>query len=86
MSFHPEKCSIRRVHGKRSPILFDYSLKGHVLKREESIKYLGVELHIDMTVKKGNSTLGFLRRNLPIRREMKTATYFSLVRPLLEYC
>ena len=72
MSFHPEKCSILRVHRKRSPVLFAYSLKGHILTCEESTKYLGVEiskdmawkLHIDRTVKKGNNTLGFLRRNL----------------------
>ena len=58
-------------------------------------KYLGVEisqdmswkLHIDTTVKKGNSTLGFLPRNLRINSEdVKSAAYISLVRPHLEYC
>ena len=70
MSFHREKCSILRVHSKRAPVIFNYSLKGHTLTCEESTKYLGVEisqdmswkLHIDKTVKKGNSTLGFLRK------------------------
>ena len=95
ISFNPEKCSILRVHRKRTPLLFDYSLKGHILKCEESTKYLGLELsrdmnwklHIDKTMKKGNSTLGFLRHNLRIRNEeVKSAAYFSLVRPILEYC
>ena len=45
------------------------------------------KLHIDKTVKKGNSTLGSLRRNLRINSEdVKSAAYISLVRPNLEYC
>ena len=45
------------------------------------------KLHIDKTVKKGNSTLGFLRRNLRINSEdVKSDAYISLVRPNLEYC
>ena len=59
---------ILRVYRKRAPIIFNYSLKGHTLKYDESTKYLGVEilqdmswkLHIDK--KKGNSTIGFLRK------------------------
>ena len=95
MSFHSEKCSILRVHRKRAPAIFNYSLKGHTLTCDESTKYIGVEisqdmswkLHIDKTVKKGNSTLGFLRRNLRINSEdVKSAAYISLVRPNLEYC
>ena len=95
MSFHPEKCSILRVHRKRSPILHNYTLKGHILASEETSKYLGVELTKDMSWKayiqnvtrKGNSTLGFLCRNLRIGNEnVKSAAYFSLVRPHLEYC
>ena len=41
MSFHPEKCSILRVHRKDAPVMFDYSLKGHTLICEESTRYLG---------------------------------------------
>ena len=52
----------------------DYSLKGHILDKEDYTKYLGVELqsslswirHIDQTVKKAHSMLGFLRRNLRV--------------------
>ena len=66
-----------------------------MLNCEDLTKYFGVEisqdmtwkLHIDKTVKKGNSTLGFLRRNLQINNEeVKRAAYISLVRPNLEYC
>ena len=43
--------------------------------------------HMDQTVKKANSTLGFLCRNLRIINEQtKTAAYFSMVRPIIEYC
>ena len=43
--------------------------------------------HIQKVFKKGNSSLGFLRRNLRIgNEEVKSAAYFSLVRPNLEYC
>ena len=95
MSFHPEKCSIMRVHRKRQPIEYAYSLKGIKLTEEESTKYLGVHItqtlswnhHIDKTTKKGNSTIGFLRRNLKVRNEeVKAMAYKTLVRPTLEYC
>ena len=82
------------MHKKRSPVIFNYSLIGHTLKCEESTKNLGVEisqdtcmswkLHIDKkfkNVKKGNSTLGFLQRNLQINSEdVKSAADISLVR------
>ena len=95
MAFHPDKCSAIRKSRSRNPISMDYSLKGHTLDKEDYTKYLGVELqsslswnrHIDQTVKKANSMLGFLRRNLRVNSEQTKATaYCSMVRPLLEYC
>ena len=95
MSFQPEKCRILRVHRKGSPVLFDYSLKYHILKCEKSTKYLGVEmsrditwkLHIDRTVKKGNSTLSFLLQNLRVsNEEVKSAAYRCIAGPTLEFC
>ena len=65
------------------------------LSSEELTRYLGVELssslswkkHVDKSVKKANSTLGFLRRNLRVTNEdTKSAAYFSLARPSTEYC
>ena len=95
MDFHPEKCSVLRVNRKRTSINYTYYLKGHALKLDDRTKYLGIELsndlqwnhHIDKIVKKGNSTLGFLRRNLRTNKEeLKCTAYKSLVRPHLEYC
>ena len=95
MAFYPEKCSAIRVTRARKPISSSYTLKGHTLNMEDSTRYLGVELqssmswnrHMDQTVKKADSTLGFLRRNLRISNEQtKSAAYFSMVKPIIEYC
>ena len=95
MDFHPDKCSILRVHRKKDPLLHNYSLKGHILTSEQHTMYLGVIIsqdltwtaHINSTVKKANSVLGFLRRNLRVSNEhTKEAAYKTLVRPHLEYC
>ena len=77
MCFHPEKCSVLRFTRSRSSVLHDYSLKGQILQAESHSKYLGVDLtaslpwstHIDRIVKKGNSMLGFLQRNLRINNQ-----------------
>ena len=95
MAFHPEKCSAIRVTRARKPISSSYTLKGHTLNMEDSTRYLGVELqssmswnrHMNQAVKKANSTLGFLLRNLRISNEQtKLAAYFSMVNPIIEYC
>ena len=95
MAFHPDKYSAIRISRSRNPISMDYSLKGHILEKEDYTKYLGVELQsspslncqIDQTVKKANSMLGFLKRNMRVNSEQTKGTaYCSMVRPLLEYC
>ena len=95
MAFHLEKCSVIRVTRARKSISSSYTLKGHTLNMEDSTRYLSVELqssmswnrHMDQAVKKVNSTLGFLRRNLRISNEQtKSAAYFSMIRPTIEYC
>ena len=95
MADHPDKCSATRILRARKTCAMNYLLKGQVLQNEDSTTYLGVELqlslswnrHIDETVKKANSMLGFLRRNLRISNEhTRTSAYRSMVRPLLEYC
>ena len=95
MSFHPDKCNVLRVTKKRTPLNSTYKLKGQELAELSTSKYLGFDLssnldwkeHIDRTVKKANSVLGFLRRNLRINnRETKSSAYVTLVRPHLEYC
>ena len=95
MCFHPDKCSILRVTRIKSPLLHYYTLNGQILHTDEQSKYLGVDIatnlswnaHIDRIVKKGNSMLGFLRRNLKVKsQDTKASAYFTLVRPNLEYC
>ena len=95
MAFHPDKCCTIRISRSRNPITTDYTLKGHTFTTEDYTKYLGVELqstfswnrHIDQTVKKANSMVGFLRHNLRVSSEAtKASAYYSMVRPLLEYC
>jgi hypothetical protein len=62
------RSNIPHVTRSKTPILQDYILKGYKLTSEASSKYLGVELHSDMswrshidkTVKKANSTLGLM--------------------------
>ena len=84
-----------RVTRARSPLCCSYTLKGITLSTETTTKYLGVDLHselswkthIDRVTKKANNMLGFLRRNLQnTSRETKTRAYISLVRSNLEYC
>ena len=93
--FHPEKCSVLKVTRSRSPVLHDYSLKGQILQAESHSKYLEVDLtaslswntHIDRIVKKGNSMMGFLQRNLRTNnQDTKASAYFTLVHPNLYFC
>lgn len=66
MDFHRQKCSVLTVVRSRSPLLSDYALKGIKLCTEKSLKYLEVELrvdlswkvHIDRVTKKANNMLG----------------------------
>ena len=72
--FHPNKCNVLRITRVQLPVLFDYSLKNQTLEAETQTKYLGVDIssnlswnrHIDRIVKKGNSMIGFLQRNLRV--------------------
>ena len=93
--FHPQKCNVLRVTRARSPIQHPCRLKGQLLEIQDSSKYLGVDLqsslswknYIDRVIKKANSTLGFLRRNLKTASEKaKITAYLSMARTNLEYC
>lgn len=95
MSFKPEKCTILHFTRKSNKIQYSYKLSGHFLQTVDHHKYLGVTLsgdmkwntHIDKSVSKAYSMLGFLRRNLSnAPRKVKIQAYKSIVRPHLEYC
>lgn len=94
MQFNLDKYHVLRVTRKRNPLIRNYSLHGRTLESVDSAKYLGVTLtsdlrwnsHISNITKKGNQTLGFLRRNLQINSPtLKAVAYKSLVRPTVEY-
>ena len=94
MCFHPEKCIVIRVPGKRRFHQTSYTLHGHTLDVVDSGKYLGVTInkdltwtkYINQTIGKASKTLGFLRRNLGrCTIKTKATAYTTLVRPVLEY-
>ena len=83
-----------RISKKTRPVLHDYTLYDRELKTVTQHSYLGVTLsddmkwneHISKAVKKANSTLGFIKRNLyPCAEATKHKAYIALVRPHLEY-
>ena len=79
---------------RKCPGSYSYSLKGYQLEKVTTTKYLGVDMsknllwkaYIYRIVKKANSTLGFLQRNLRISNtDTKAAAYSALVQPTLDY-
>jgi len=92
--FHSEKCEVIAISKKRSPIIYPYTLRGHILEHSKAVKYLGVKIshnlrwdkHINTVTAKANSTLGFVRWNIKISNPVvKERAYKTLVRPVLEY-
>ena len=97
MSFNPSKCSVIRITtGRRKKKVYQssYTLHGQKLEVVDSSKYLGVKVTSDLTwsshiadgAGKANRSLGFLRRNFKqCTKEVKAATYSTMVRPVLDY-
>ena len=94
MEFHPGKCQLLRVTNKIKPIISTYTIHDTPLSVTDSAKYLGVVIDSKLqwktqytdTIKKCNSTLAFLKRNLSRAPEfVKKKCYTTLVRPKLEY-
>ena len=90
----PRKMLCHPCHQKEIPLKFDYLLHSHILQPVDNSKYLDVTIsndldwgpHINDITTKANKTLGFLRRNMKnCTRKVKTLTYTSLVRPVVEY-
>ena len=94
MLFNPTNYYKMSVYRSRSPGVKDYSLYNQALVAVQQHHYSGVLLssdlrwnsHVGKNVKKGNSTLAFVKRNLyTCSEETKQAAYVSLVRPHVEY-
>ena len=94
MSFHPNKCQVISVAKKRNIVDFSYTMKGHILDKVDSVKYLGVTInnggswnnHINNITASSHKTLSFLQRNLShCPMSVKELSYKSLVRSKVEY-
>ena len=87
MSFHPDKRNVLRVTRSRNPFTNDYILHIGVTASGVTVHHkLSGNEHICSIVKKANSSIGFLRRNLQIhQKHIKVNAYKTLVRPQIEY-
>ena len=91
MRFNAKKCQILSIKSRSSSF---YSLSDTILKHVPSNTYLGTLFSEDMKwsplisniTKKGNCSLGLLRRNLcHCPTQCKRNVYLALVQPVLEY-
>lgn len=95
MILNAAKCSVISFGRKRSPYLHNYVLSGTTLKREYTVKDLGILLdsklsfkdHLAYVASKASSQLGFIFRFAKHFKDVYClkALYCALVRPTLEY-
>ena len=95
VDFHPSKCQQITFSGKHLPANQSLYLHNSMIPKAGKIKYLRVTLdhmktnwnvHVNDTAVRGNSIIGFIRRNiLTTSVEVKATAYKQLVCPMLEY-
>ena len=94
MKFNASKCNIMRISRSRTPFTQFYQLGEHILDEVDQAKYLGISIASELewstqtacSVRKANSALGFVKRNLKsCPAQLKETAYISMVRSLLEY-
>ena len=94
MEFHPGKCQLLKITNKRKSFDSNYTIHGTPILETDSAKYLGVVIDSKLNwnfqysaiIKKCNSTLAFIKRNLNnAPKFVKSKCYTALVRPRLEY-
>ena len=94
MRFNPQTCPVIHICNKRQQRKPVYTLHGHVLEAVDSARYLGVyisddlswKIHVDKTVAKTSSRLGFLRKKLiNCTEEVKERSYNTFVLLTFEY-
>ena len=93
MEFHPGKCQLLRITNKKSPITSQYFIHNIPISETDSAKYLGIIIDSSLNwrqqyasmIKKCNSTLAFIKRNLnKAPKNIKAGCYTALVRPRAE--
>ncbi len=94
MSFNVTKCHTLKVHRKKKPNTYQYTMDNIPVSEVNHHPYLGVELERDMSwqqhisdiTTKASRTLGLLKRNFSsCSTTVKSTAYKTLVRPKLEY-
>ena len=95
MEFNVDKCHIMHFNMKKNTPKRTYSMMDKTLIDVEHHPYLGLELdnklnwhkHISNITAKAQRKLNFIQRNmLKCPPTLKAKTYFTLIRPGLEYC
>ena len=87
MQFHPQKCSVLRLTRKKSPLIHQYQLHGHILQTETDSKYLRVTVnnklnwnnHIKNVCSKANRSLAFLVVTLKSLKHTYKRTHTQLL-------
>ena len=94
MKFNTVKCVQMTVSKKRKQFQNNYYLDKEILKKKETIKYLGVTIdnkltfkqHIEDKSKKATTILNMLKRNLYFApKSVKSKAYTACAQPILEY-
>ena len=94
MGFNADKCEVIRITNKKRPFCSDYTIHNQKLNIKTETKYLGVTIssdlswsrHAENVVKKANSTMGFLKRNIrSAPQAAKDTANKTFVRPTAEY-
>jgi len=95
LQLNVEKCCIMHASRSMKPLIQNYSLSGEPLKVVQQYKYLGLQITPKLTwgnqihkiTGAANARLRFVQNVLKgCPSKVKSVAYFSLVRPLLEYC
>jgi len=91
MEFNTDyKCEVLRIHRKKKPVIFPYTLHDTTLRTTENAKYIGVTIssnlnwssHINSITNKTKNSLKFIRRNVKTQnKQLKEAAYRTYIRP-----
>ena len=80
MDFHPQKCSVLRVSRAKTPMTFQFKLKGTIVTEKRTTVYLGVDMQANLASNRHINTV-----TKTASKETKTQAYISMVRSNLDY-